>query len=1105
MSWTVIFDFQDGSGARDITNLVLLKSLSRKKQLHNNLKPVTDTCSFSITYDSTIINLLLTATKDVLVNIKKNTADYFSGIVRLNFTGNVKTAAVQPFKIECVDYGEYYLKKKIKTVAALSNYKVSDTTNTATSIIHYLLADAGMVSGNILPDDILTTIDYFVISDSDTCWSKLEALLFEMGYVFYFDASGNFKTHDLFPATTTTSNILDSSTNMLGSLGIKKKPEQYEGVSIKWWTHETLTNAIIFNDTTGGNDSNSCNIDVAAGDYYPNGAGDHPIYSTYKVDDRELVVAKNVDLSSGLSLEAGLSVITATDYFTKARLEIHNPQTTSRKITQFKIYGDAVVKGDLNITKVINVTGSTKLKDIKTNYITDSATALRLVSGLGLFYRYSDFAYTCKSTDDFSIGDIVEVKDSISGIDVFCRVVIRRENSVTSEIAYLLEGVSEYAAQTTEDTAEHTQPALPAPGTGTAMGLPTFTDLDTGYTSSSGGTTTPTVPTLQTRSAYKAIILTVDKQTNLRYLKQYEFQVSSDQSNWYSLQFDGTDWKGTLGATTPWTTEQLVHSVIPPDLTDPNNPQPVTLYYRCRRVTVQSVASAYSAAVPGTTSLVETGDIPANTITANMIVSSFLQSAFANISGSLTIGYNGTGTESSPDEGDRRIYIDGDEISFEEYTGGAWSTVNSIKLGGADSNGNFAPFLSCRGVVNPLADDVNVEFFPSEDFRVFNFENHYRDQYGVDDWELKSNVGFINTIKKFGFYSLKSTSGAGVLRAKETWTVGQSQTAGAWVYFQDLGSTPRHTLFGYFTDDYDEIDVFIDNNNKINLRLTVGTEPVITITSTMTVSTGQWYFIGFTYNRSHNNAHLIVNDKIYSHTVSNAWGNGANPIIYAQVENTENGATTCNSLMDELLFAPDINIDPNLFVQHYNHNVPWNTDASAKDLILKPADGGRVITAGKLDTIIYDKTQLLATSFVDIAGLDANTYGGYEIITNFYNPTSGYIQYSLFINGDNVSSHYYYQYLQGDNGSVSAGRSNAPYIGGTPSKSTTTHRIILTIDPAGYPTWTVQQRRGLSTAMKFVNWTGAKTSTVSNITSIRIDGGAGGIGINSRIIVKRIK
>ena len=46
--------------------------------------------------------------------------------------------------------------------------------------------------------------------------------------------------------------------------------------------------------------------------------------------------------------------------------------------------------------------------------------------------------------------------------------------------------------------------------------------------------------------------------------------------------------------------------------------------------------------------------------------------------------------------------------------------------------------------------------------------------------------------------------------------------------------------------------------------------------------------------------------------------------------------------MDDIIFTTNRDVNSDLLLQHYNHAVEWNPGYSAKDLILKPADGGYV-------------------------------------------------------------------------------------------------------------------------------------------------------------------
>ena len=467
------------------------------------------------------------------------------------------------------------------------------------------------------------------------------------------------------------------------------------------------------------------------------------------------------------------------------------------------------------------------------------------------------------------------------------------------------------------------------------------------------GTTTPVQLTIsRCEGAFKAIILQWLVQYNLMNFDHYEVQVSDDDATWYSLEFDGTDWKDAADADTDVAYPLLVHIPIPFSGTEAE-PTGRTLYYRMRQVTILGATSAWSASASATSSTIQTGDLAADIVTANKILAgtitateiatATLQAQFMKITGSVTIGYEGTGTIASPDEGDRMHYIDGDEDGYVEYTAGAWSAFNRIKFGGT-VGGLFYPFLQCLGVINPQADEVSAEFFPSAEFRVFNFENNYEDQHGVDDWSTKVDVALTTAQKKFGLRSLFATANNdGSLATPSTyWSVGEDQAFGIWfyptVYSPTLGFSP---IFCYRTvTDTLEIIVFDD---KVRMLIQKGGNTT-TNDFTIALPLNTWHFIGLIYDSSLDKIYLVVNDEIVSWTTfPGTWNTGTKGALVVVSGNNYNGSTY---YLDEALFAPDQLIDPDIFVQHYNHNVAWNTDVSAKDVLLKPAEGGRVIIPG---------------------------------------------------------------------------------------------------------------------------------------------------------------
>jgi hypothetical protein len=694
MSWLFRVDFQDGSGWRDITSLVNEQSMRKKVTLWNDLKPVADTLTFLMRYDSTIVNLLLTNEKDILFNCQESSVDYFTGFVRPNFDISTRTRVDQT-KIECIDRN-WLLTRKIDTSFQYSSYKVHTAASVSTSIVHQLLLLAGLVAGDITPDDIDKTIDYFVnIRGEQTYAQALTRLLYEFGYVYYFDESGKFCTYDFLPTSTSTAKefgATSSNKNIIGRLIIKKRLENYEGVDVWYWTHETLGSIIVFSETTNGDTAQKCNISVAAGEYYPSGSGTHDVFAEYAVDGREIITVTSPALDD--EFQTGIVNNVFTNLFKKAQIEYENTAGSAKSITKLDITGNAIVKGELVIDKVRNIANTEKILEIKTKYLTSSTDSNKLASGLARYYRYSDFKYRLKSRTDYDIGDFVDIDDDYNlSIDNRCVIISKEFDEWSGEYTYELEGISEYTIESIATEGDHVQSPPIANGQVADMidevnDRPTYDQVaQTGFSVAQGqgtlGTKTPTVPTITVQPYFNTILIEWDHQTNLTNFNRYEIQVSDDDSTWYSLEFDGSDWKKTLDADTDWFTEHIYHTNIPPTGTD-DNPAGRTLYYRVRRVTNEPIASSWSSSVSTTTILLKKKDYPIGTISADKMEANVINALLVTIRDALQItsgqGYlSGSRTYGDPDQnGDTRVYMDTDELRIDEYQSG-WQ--NKLVLG----------------------------------------------------------------------------------------------------------------------------------------------------------------------------------------------------------------------------------------------------------------------------------------------------------------------------------------------------------------------------------------------------------------------------------------
>ena len=460
------------------------------------------------------------------------------------------------------------------------------------------------------------------------------------------------------------------------------------------------------------------------------------------------------------------------------------------------------------------------------------------------------------------------------------------------------------------------------------------------------GTTTPVQLTIsRCEGAYKAIILQWLVQYNLMNFDHYEIQVSDDDATWYSLEFDGTDWKDAADADTDVALPLLVHIPIPFSGTEAN-PTGRTLYYRMRQVTILGATSAWSVSASTTSSTIQTGDLAANVVTTNKILAGavtadkitaatiqtlLLKAAF------IWVGFAGGGTYDSPNEGDRRIYVDDDEITFQIYTKGAWSTERQIVFGGVDANSNFRPFLACRGVLGDITDSPLLDPIPSRNHHLFKFDNNAEDQHGVDPWTVTTGAFVYSSgIKWEGTHSLSPSATLLAANYDGGWAVGDSVT-GAFMFRDD--STTQiagDVLIWKSTVGNDRITLFYTSSQEMILSTDQGaTETSVTSAA---LSANTWHFVGVTYDSVANKAYLRVDDVEYSFTPTGSWTQTTG-LFYLYVQ----GSGTYQHRVDDLLLSHDTAMDPDLFFQHVTRNVAWTAIYAALDLLLKPKPGGRVV------------------------------------------------------------------------------------------------------------------------------------------------------------------
>lgn len=607
--FTIEVDF--GSGYIDITDHC--SNLSRERVAHNDLRPVVNTARFEV-MDLTIANSFITTDADIPVRIKKSAVDWFHGRIRPNFGLNM-TSAFQQLNIECVD-NSVDLQETIDESFAWENYKVCDTVTTSTSILHQLLVKAGFTLGEMNLTTINTTIAWYVVErqEEKTFWDEISQLLYEYGYVLDMGYDGIFVMHNLHPTSLSTSALVDADTSH--GRTTQRRRSSYEAVRVQWNPIETMEDILVFSDRTNNDSTNPCNIALAQDEYYPPGSDTDNIYSVYRFDDGEILHVDNAVLTWEKTGQVSLN--TATYGFKRALIKFVGG-SGGGVITRYEIRGNVTFRDKTKIKRsvVYRVANSERILELETRFIYDQSSGDLLASNLANYYHHTRFQYDFDVADnDFSIavGQEFHLNSVAQSFETDIRVVQLSEDEWGNRHA-ICEGISAYSVIGAEvqDTIE--APAVILPRDDASQYL-THMEDQVGYTDTeSGAVEIPTQVTIrECKGFFRAINVIWDRQHNLTNFDHYEVQVSDNGTTWYSLQFDGTDWKDTLDGKTTWYDECLLHQNLPLGGTV-GDPTLYTLYYHVRRVTKASVAGDWSVMQSATVFGIDTVDILKDAIT----------------------------------------------------------------------------------------------------------------------------------------------------------------------------------------------------------------------------------------------------------------------------------------------------------------------------------------------------------------------------------------------------------------------------------------------------------------------------------------------------------
>lgn len=306
----------------------------------------------------------------------------------------------------------------------------------------------------------------------------------------------------------------------------------------------------------------------------------------------------------------------------------------------------------------------------------------------------------------------------------------------------------------------------------------------------------------------------------------------------------------------------------------------------------------------------------------------------------LYVGYRGSGTPGNPQNGDSFLYIDGDEIKVVERVSGSW--VDKWRIGGALA-GLVASLVFAAGACHPGYSLSDLEYFPANSFRLYNFENSYGDQYGNEDFGAAGSISVTTNYSKFGTYSLGPDSPFGLAAIAynlQDLLVGGSFSMSLWVYIPSAESAWNDNYFIFLDGSAGDDTVAIAIKSDLTLRVFFrkGSDTIHNDVVNLQLKTDEFQMLSIIYNASDDILYVTVNsDYISLSGAGYSWSGSG----YFQNDITLGYSSDYSAYIDELLFAPNV-CSLNLMLQHYIHDTVWKTGISWADYNIWCADGGKI-------------------------------------------------------------------------------------------------------------------------------------------------------------------
>jgi hypothetical protein len=418
---------------RTYTSDIYLDGFEIKETLHNDLRPVDDNCRLKIPFNEDIADELKVSTgKDIKATVSKNSIVLFMGYLRKTYTIE-KQQRHQPINLEIVS-PSFLLKKVIKQTGTMENKTITAILTELVKVLPYIPSIT----------NISTTLEFFQFDPEIEVYTIISDLLFEYGYTFKFDTSGNMVIKNLYDVDVSKITKIFNGYNITEKLVQKTKENEFNDITVNWSTASLITDTTLYENTEGRTAAypDGCDIPISAGSYL---FGNEYNYLEFDSKLGNVLYVKTI--TGDIKADPPLALQDLTCEGKQAKISIYNADTFApHDVHKLRIRGTAWIEVPDQINRV---SGEGKSKKFEFKYNHDALSITAQTKNIADYYRYSRITCELQSTEAAALGDLVTITESNMG--TINGRIVSRTMKPHEPISYLIESISDY------DSVEYTE------------------------------------------------------------------------------------------------------------------------------------------------------------------------------------------------------------------------------------------------------------------------------------------------------------------------------------------------------------------------------------------------------------------------------------------------------------------------------------------------------------------------------------------------------------------------------------------------------------------------------------------------------------------------